>query len=331
MTERIDRLRLRRSRPSETERIERRLVWILGGPRTGSTWLLDLLGYPLVPSAEVPSGVAMRPGGSGIRAAAIPINEPYLGVHLSPVVASGPFGVFTAADARGLQGPDPSYFFDERYAHAWRPQLRRLILDRIAAQADLAAREQGLDSPLIAVKEPNGSHAAQMITSTLPGSRVLFLLRDGRDVLDSLLDAVSPGGWLAGGPDSASVASADERIEFLKTNAWLWVHRITAVQRAVTAHPTELTVTVRYEDLRADAGAVLQRIVSRLGVDVEATAVAEAVAATSFEGYAPETKGRGKPLRIARPGHWRESMSEEEQAAIIEIMGEKLAELGYQS
>ena len=306
-------------------------MWILGGPRTGSTWLLDLLGYPLVPSTEAPSGVAMRPGGSGIRAAAIPINEPYLGVHLAPVVSSGPSGVFTAADARGLQGPDPSYFFDERYAHAWRPQLRRLILDRIAAQADLAARQHGLDSPLIAVKEPNGSHAAPIITSTLPGSRVIFLLRDGRDVLDSLIDAVSPGGWLAGGPDAASVASADERKEFLRTNAWLWVHRITAVQRAVAAHPTELTVTVRYEDVRADAAAALPDILSRLGANVEAPAVAEAVAATSFETYSPEKKGRGKPLRIARPGHWRESMSTEEQAAIMEIMGEKLAELGYQT
>jgi hypothetical protein len=323
--------RLRRgSRSTDLDGVESRLVWILGGPRTGSTWLLELLAYPLAPSAEETSGVAMRPVRTGVRPYAIPINEPYLGVHLAPIVTSGPTGVFTAAEARALLGPDPSYFFNEHYASTWRPHLRRLILERIAAQADLAGAEHGLDAPLVVVKEPNGSHAAPILGSTLPRSRLLFLLRDGRDVLDSLLDAVSPGGWLADGPEAASVASADQRIEFLRANASLWVHRIDAVQRAIEAHPDELAMTVRYEDLRRDTAPGLRGIASWLGVEIGETAVEEAVAATSFDDYPPEAKGRGKPLRFASPGRWRESMSGDEQGAIMEIMGGKLAELGYE-
>jgi hypothetical protein len=261
----------------------------------------------------------------------VPVNEPYLGVHLAPIVTAGPRegGVFTAAEARNLLGPDPSYFFSEQYAEAWRPPLRRLILERLAAQATVAAGEHGLDSPYVVIKEPNGSEAAPMVMSALPRSRLLFLLRDGRDVLDSMLDAVSPGGWLAGGLDAASVASAAERLDFLRRNAGLWVNRVSAVQRALEAHPPELAITVRYEELRADTTAGMAAMLSWLGVEPDDAAVAEAVAANSFDNYPEDVKGKGKPLRFASPGRWRESMSAEDQDAIHEIMGDKLAELGY--
>jgi Sulfotransferase family len=326
---RFGRARPGKSRGSELDELESRLVWILGGPRTGSTWLLELLTYPLTPSAQSPSGAGMREQ-SSVCPFAIPVNEPYLGMHLAPIVSFGSGGVFTAAEARNLLGPDPSYFFAEDYADVWRPQLRRLVLERIAAQAEVASREHGLQRPLVVVKEPNGSHAAPILTSTLPRSRVLFLLRDGRDVLDSLADAESPGGWLEAGSEAAGVTPADSRIEFFRTNAWLWVHRIAAVQQAVAAHPAELSMTVRYEDLRRDTAPVLRDIVGWLGVELDETAVGEAVAATSFEDYPPEAKGPGKPLRVASPGHWRESMSEAEQETITAVMGDKLGELGYE-
>jgi hypothetical protein len=34
-------------------------------------------------------------------------------------------------------------------------------------------------------------------------------------------------------------------------------------------------------------------------------------------------------VRAAKPGTWRENLSREEQRAMLEIMGGKLAELGY--
>jgi len=322
-------VRFGKSRGADLDELESRLVWIVGGPRTGSTWLLELLTYPLTPSAQSSSGAGMREQ-SSVRPFAIPVNEPYLGMHLAPIVSFGSGGVFTAAEARNLLGPDPSYFFAEDYADVWRPQLRRLVLERIGAQAQAACREHGLDRPLVVVKEPNGSHAAPILASTLPRSRLLFLLRDGRDVLDSLADAASPGGWLEAGSGAAGVTPADSRIEFFRSSAGLWVHRTAAVQQAVAAHPPELTMTVRYEDLRLETGPVLRDIVSWLGVGVDETAVSEAVAATSFEDYPPEAKGPGKPLRVASPGHWRESMSQAEQETIAAVMGAKLAELGYE-
>jgi hypothetical protein len=308
--------------------VESRLVWILGGPRTGSTWLLELLTYPLSPSAESPSGAARREGVRR-RPYAVPINEPYIGMHLAPVVSYGAGGVFTAAEARGLLGPDPSYFFAEHYADVWQPQLRRLLLDRLGAQAGAAEREHRLRRPLVVVKEPNGSHAAPILGSTLPRSRLLFLLRDGRDVLDSLADAESPGGWLETGPDSAGATPTRSRLEFFRTNSWLWVHRIDAVQRALAAHPPELALTIRYEELRERPRELMREVVDWLDVDVADDALGEAVAATSFEDYPAEAKGPGKPLRIATPGHWRDSMTPDEQEVVMDVMGPKLEELGY--
>lgn len=272
----------------------------------------------------------MRRNAGGVRPVAVPINEPYLGTHLAPIVSAGvhPVNVFTPADVRA---GDPSYFLDARYATVWRPHLRRLVLERLAAQAELAAREHGLARPVVVVKEPNGSQAGPLLGAILPGSRLLFLVRDGRDVLDSLLDAMSPGGWLSRGPDAASVASADGRIDFLRRNAALWAHRIGAVQLALAAHSPELTMTVRYEDLRSDPAATLRKIASWLRLDLGETAVAGATAATSFDAYPAEQKGRGKALRFASPGHWREGMSEAEQEAVVGIMGDKLRELGYEA
>jgi hypothetical protein len=318
--------RLLRGRSAELDDVESRLVWLLGGPRTGSTWLLDMLAYPLTSDPEAASGTVMRSPATAVRPFAIPINEPYLGMHLAPVVTVASAGVFTPADVRDQ---DPSYFFDDRFARAWRPPLRRLILERVAAQAELASREHRLDRPLIVIKEPNGSNAAPILMSTLPRSRLLFLLRDGRDVLDSLLDAVSPGGWLAGGPDTEGVSSPNGRIEFLRRNASLWVHRVVMVQRAASAHPRELTMTVRYERLRGDSSGVLREIAAWLGLELSDHAIGEATAATSFESYPADAKGRRKALRVASPGFWRETMSAEEQAVIREVMGKTLADLGY--
>jgi Sulfotransferase family len=312
------------------DEVEPRVVWILGGPRTGSTWLMELLVYPLAASSEALSGSVMRQVDGGVRPHAVPVNEPYLGVHLAPVLITGEAGVFTAADVRAMSGSDPSYFFHDRYAHAWRPPLRRLILERLAAQGEVASREHGIERPFLVVKEPNGSEAAPLLSSTLPRSRIVFLLRDGRDVLDSLLDAVSPGGWLAG-PDAASVASVDGRREFLRTNAAHWLYRVQCVQRALEAHPAELSLTIRYEALRADTAGSLRHIAAWLGVDLDEAAVQGAVSATSFEAVPDEAKGRGKPLRFASPGRWRESMSGEEQESVLEVIGDKLAELGYET
>jgi len=47
----------------------------------------------------------------------------------------------------------------------------------------------------IIIKEPNGSFAADVIAECLPDSKIIVLIRDGRDVLDSRFDMHKPGSW----------------------------------------------------------------------------------------------------------------------------------------
>jgi hypothetical protein len=299
---------------------------MFGSPRTGSTWLLRLLTFPLRLTTESPSG-SLMPERAPARPFAVPINEPYLPHHLTPTLDR--FAEPGAANfiLNPWRTSDPNYFFADAFEASWRPELRRLILARLHAQAQLATEQHSLHRPLVVVKEPNGSHGAEMVMATLPRSRMIFQLRDGRDVVDSLLHAQADGGWLAG---MAKLDSEAHRLEFIRDHSRLWVNRTMAVQRAFDAHPEELRLAVRYEDLRTDTLATLRGIVDWLGVqrtDGELEAAAEALA---FESYPAEAKGPGKALRAASPGLWRENMSEREREVVSETMGETIRQLGYE-
>jgi hypothetical protein len=330
--------------PAGAGDFESRLAWIFGSPRCGSTWLLDLLCYPLKPTPSVAAGVIgprrratlrrrlrrpwVRPG-----QAAVPINEPYLPQHLIPLVPVR----FDPADRTSRaavtlnetrQG-DPNYFFCDEYAGVWRPELRKLILARLAAQVERAESELSLTEPAVIVKEPNGSHGAEFMMSVLPASRLIFLVRDGRDVIDSLMDAMTSGGWLAK-PYMRRLESPAERLAFARSEARAWLERTETVERAFEAHPPELRWKLRYEDLRASPLATLRPLVDCLGLSRSSGELRAAITANRFEAIPSGQKGRGTQWRAATPGLWRQNMSLEEQGAMEQIMGPKLAKLGYE-
>jgi len=308
---------------------ESRLVWIFGSPRTGSTWLLHLLTFPLQLTTERPSGSTM-PRKASVRPPAVPINEPYLPHHLTPTLDGFAEPGASSFLLNPMRADDPNYFFAEAFAECWRPEVRRLILVRLHAQAELAAREQSLDDPLVVIKEPNGSHGADVVMSILSRSRMIFQLRDGRDVIDSMLHAQSGGGWRLGGSAGFTSIQAEERLDFVRRNSRLWVNRTLAVERAYDAHPPDLRIAVRYEDLRADTLGTLRPLVDWLGVQRSDEELDAAVAALAFEAYPASAKGPTKALRAASPGLWRENMSDAERLVMNEIMGESLERLGYE-
>jgi hypothetical protein len=142
---------------------EDRLAWIFGSSRSGSTWLLRMLSS---------------------LAAVVPVDDPHLGHHL------GVWRPISLAWGAAEHPPDlttldrvkhdkDSYFFSDRFRHAWHPALRRLIADRFDAECAAGART---DRPVVVVKEP-GSHVADLLVSLFPQSRLVFLLRDGREDL----------------------------------------------------------------------------------------------------------------------------------------------------
>jgi hypothetical protein len=292
--------------------LERSTVWLLGSPRTGSTWVLNLL----------------RLDGRVVSA-----DEPGIGSHLG-LFAADVMGIHPAGFEPTQQllnivrANDPNYFFSSGTRDVWEPPLRRLLLDRIGAY--VAARPSGAaDETVVVIKEPAGSQAAELLLSVLPKSRLLFLMRDGRDVIDSELDAVQKDGWLARQFGSTDELVGREREAFVRGQAHRWVARTEAAQRAFEHHAPELRMLVRYEDLRADPATGLRAMVDWLGLAVEDRDVIRRAERLSFDAIPTEKTGKGKFARAAAPGLWRENLPPEEHVILNEIMGDTLAAFGY--
>ena len=275
----------------------------MGSGRSGSTWLLNLLRT----FEDV-----------------VPVDEPLIGAHLATPVSAvttleDPGGPLIYEESRGRA----SYVFSDVHEAAWRPGLRRLIVDRLAAEVVAA------DAPrrsLVVVKEPNGSLSAPLLMAVLPESRLLFLVRDGRDVVDSSLDAVTAR-W-ATGEDLPPLEGRD-RERYIERRAEHWVRATEATWTAYESHDPARRLLVRYEDLRADTPAELDRILTWVGRSADAAEIRQVADRFAFESLPEERKGSGQFARSATPGLWRERFSPAEQAALHRVLGPMLERVGY--
>jgi len=284
---------------------EKRLAWIFGSSRSGSTWLLKML-------SDLEGVVA--------------VDDPHLGHHLG-VWRPIPLAWATCEDPPQLstlldvKAEEPGYFFAERYREAWEGPLRDLIAARFEAQAE--GRDSG--GAAYVVKEP-GSHVAPFLAELFPRSKVIFLLRDGRDVVDSWLDAYSEDSWAI--PGGAFPVSEAGRIPLIRWLSEVWAFRSREVRKAYESRAAGDRVLIRYEELRGETQACLDHICATVGID--SARVPEVVEAHRFEKQPRAVRGRRRFIRQARPGGWRENLSPAEQAAMHEVMGEALAEFGYE-
>lgn len=279
-------------------------MWITGSARTGSTWLLYQVGMLL----DAPM-----------------IDEPLIGAHLGV-----PLSVITSQPLHGeMDGPisdvtasRPDYFFSDAHADVWEPALRALVLRRFAASLPAEGSHR-----TVLVKEPTGAPGAPMLLRCLPRSRLLFLVRDGRDVVDSVLDGID-GGWISQ-QSGLDVEHYGGRRSVLATRARQWVRDVSAVKQAYAVHDPALRIIVHYEDLCERPVEEIDRVLHWLGRPADRDHVEFVVEQLSRDRVGRDDKGPGKFLRAATPGLWREHFDEEEVVLLEGIMGPLLGELGY--
>jgi LPS sulfotransferase NodH len=286
------------------------LAWIMGSSRSGSTWLLRML-------ADTD------------RVA--PIDDPHIGHHLGvwrpiPLAWAAASEVPDLTTLTEVKREKPDYFFSDRYRDAWMPALRDLIAARFGAQAADVAAERSIAEPMVVVKEP-GSHAADLLLDLFPRSRLIFLLRDGRDVVDSWVDAYQSGSWAQ--EEGAFPVASHGRIALVRWLASVWLFRTQAVQRAFARHHPFRRVLIRYEDLLADPATELGRVAKVLGLEIGADRLGEIGASREFDQVSANERGGGKAVRAADPGRWRRNLSAVERGEMLRIIGDKVAELGY--
>jgi hypothetical protein len=246
-------------------RLDDRLVFVVGSPRSGTTFLAGAIG-------SLPGFVDLG--------------------EVAPVKASVP----------ELVALEPS--------EAAR-RLRRTLA---------VARRVGLVGAVRPVEQtPELAHLVDVLPLAFPRAQIVHIVRDGRDVVASLLEKQ----WLRpaqGGADDAGFAygayarfwvEPGRREEFERTSdarraAWAWRRYVTAV-RSAAPFPFEL----RYENLSGDPAGTARELASYLEGPEDELATA---------------LGRAHRGSVSR---YRRDLDEEQLADVEAEAGELLRELGY--
>ena len=264
------------------------IVWIFGTGRSGSTWLASIM--------------------EGLGRHAM-WNEPLVG---------NLFGNFYYFRVGGRKLGKHS-ILGEPYKETWLGPMRDLVLGGAAARFP-----EVIGGGYLVIKEPNGSIGSPLLMEALPESRMIFLIRDPRDVVASSMDARSEGSWLQERREDQGRASKPNKNPnaYVRMRSNSYVQQIEKTRQAYDAHKGR-KVMVRYEDLRADTLGTMKRIYSALEIPVDEAELARSVRKNSWENIPEEEKGEGKKRRKAKPGGWREDLTPRQ----VEIVEERTASL----
>jgi len=224
----------------------------------------------------------------------------------------------------GGRKPGGQYILGERYKETWLGPIRDLVLGGAAARFP-----EVVGGGSLIIKEPNGSIGSPLLMEALPESRMIFLIRDPRDVVASSMDARSEGSWLSERREGQGRTSKPDKNPnaYVRMRANSYVQQIEKTGQAYRAHRGR-KVLVKYEDLRADTLGTMKHVYSALEIPVEEAELVRSVEENSWENIPEEEKGEGRKRRKAKPGGWREDLTPR-QVEIVEDVTAPLLEKYY--
>lgn len=168
-------------------------------------------------------------------------------------------------------------------------------------------------------QNPETSFVLQGALRAYPAAKAVHVIRDGRDVVCSLLERGWLGAGRAGSDDANQAYGAyarfwvepERRREFEAASeatraAWAWRSYVTAARSA-----PEETIELRYESLVADPEGEARRVAQEL--DADAGPLADAFSEVHAESI----------------GRWRRELTPQQLADVQAEAGPLLAELGY--
>lgn len=246
-------------------RLDERLVFVIGSPRSGTTFLAGAIG-------SLPGFVDLG--------------------EVAPVKAVVP----------ELAALEP---------HEAARRLRRILA---------IARRVGLVGSIRAVEQtPELAHLAGVLPLAYPEARIVHIMRDGRDVVCSLLEkpwlrpqqARADDAGIAYGSYARFWVEPDRREEFERSSdarraAWAWRRYLTGARNAPPG-----ALELRYEQLAADPASAAHMLARHL--DAPEDALTSAL-----------SRAHGTSV-----GRYRDDLSAEQLEDVLAEAGDLLRELGY--
>lgn len=262
-------------------------IWILGSGRSGSTWVANMM-------RTLENHTVWE--------------EPRVGEVFGEYVHQ-----------YGPRTVPKTHILSSYHKQIWLGSIRTFILDGAVARFPWIAQEESekVHEEYLVIKEPNGSVGAPFLLGALPESRMIFLIRDPRDVCASVLDGARKGNWLymtaeegdwPRGEDGPLSQADTDPDAFVEERANQYLRDIRNAKLAYEAHEGR-KVMVRYEDLRADALVTMKRIYSALEIAMDNDELARVVNEYAWENIPEKDRGEGKFHRKATPGGWREDLT----------------------
>jgi hypothetical protein len=283
------------------------LVALIGAPRSGTTWLQNLLGAD--PRVVTPQETSL------------------FSRYVAPLDESWRWGLRGTADdwaRRRFSGLSAALTEDEFTALVRdfvQQALQRILLLKPGAEVVLE-------------KTPSHSLHVELIARFAPQVRFLHIIRDGRDVAASLVDAARGWGSAWGAPGTVDRA------------ARTWVEYLSAARHAQEVAPYH---EVRYEQLRGQDGlSALRQIFEFCGAPIDESEArrrfeeysfqrqqSSGVTAVVFGGEAIRHAAAGSEpegfFRRGDVGGWSDNWTLQQRVEFDDIAGDMLVALGYES
>lgn len=281
----------------EEKELEENLVWILASPRSGTTWLSkNLLSY----NTHI-------------------LNEFNITKHLG----TGATFMGNKKTFMNIQGKRRDYIFSLEYKDTWVYYLRKLVVNRIYSQFNDTSKKVIIKEPAIA--------GILTVSQIFPNSKIIFIVRDGRDIVDSQLDGrvhgFEKGGRFQG--KTFPILNKKNREVFIKNSSENWVRITQEILETHEKHDKNKCYLVKYESLLYDTLTELEKIYDFLNIKISKNDLEKIVNESKFEKIPTELRGKGKFFRAANPGYWKENFNIKEKGLMNSIMRDTLQRLEY--
>ena len=304
--------------------VAERHTWILSSARSGTTWLTQML-------CEFQGVRPMDETGVG-RMLGAHKWEPERSFPWPDLFSKG-YDTPPAFDRDGIvPGPQGRRPF-ARQLLAWTDRqqfitndrsldvLREAMVGMVLRQAIRVWGVSGLRA--VVVKCPNDAHGVELLARWMPTSRLILLVRDGRDTIRSRFT-----------PFASKILATTKDPELRKyAVAWfshLWNFHIDASRHAVEGHDPERACTIRYEDLRKDPLQAFLTAARVAGFDPGEDEAQQILDARDISKVKSDQKGADKPVQSGKVGGYAEAFSRDEMRIMARVMRSNLKRYGYE-